>query len=124
MNDEYSRGELITDWSTVKQGDIIIGEDDDEEFIKFICFYKKFIFFVNISDEENSGTITFRKWMNFYRAIPKKKKVVKYLYEYINVDGKRHTSDSFYINDNDFKKYNWPITFFHRLDWTAKEFDE
>jgi hypothetical protein len=125
MNDEYSRGELITDWSTVKAGSLIISNDHTYVAQFIACIDDKIIvrkgFDINKFLEFNK--IDFN---NYFYAIPKKKKVTRYLYGYVSGDGIYNIiARQWFKDDHDYINNAKIISdVFHRLDWTAKEFDE
>jgi hypothetical protein len=130
MNDqEYERGELITDWSTVKQGDMVLLDKNHfpNVVLEFCAKYKDVFWMIN---KQNSETPVNWYIITAYRAIPKKKKVIKYLYEYIGPfrdtpsGSRRKETEKWFKNDDDFKSYHPNFIYFHRLDWTARPFDE
>lgn len=125
-NEEYEHGELITDWNTVKPGSLIISKD--KTFVtQFIACIDKDIIVRNTCENKNIyGEFPRVNFLHYYYAITKKKNVVKYLYEYVTKRNSIQQSNEYYVDDNDFKDGLSLISYskFHRLDWTAKEFDE
>jgi len=137
MNDEFEHGELITDWSTVKQGDIVCREKHEYFFLEYLAFDKKrdlAIFrYCNYSHYIDCDINAY----DFYRAIPKKKKIVKYLYEILGsttsitnvvfrdqVTIVKSELIGWFKDDEDFKVHNPLVKEYDKKVWTAREFDE